>query len=134
MRHDVDIERGRLAGDGRRVVLVAAGDLEGGAHLGDLSLAEPGQRVGQQCGDLGAQAGRDGGRAGQQVVAGHDGHQISETAVDALDVAPDGGLVEHVVVVQRGQVDQLDRHRAQEFVLGGRPLPARGRGEGQQGA
>ena len=126
-------ERGGLAGDGGGVLLVAPGDLEGGAHLGDLSLAEPGQRLGQKAGDLGAQAGRDGGRAGQEVVAGHNGHQVPETAVYALDVAPDGGLVQHVVVVERRQVDQFHRHGSQQLVLGGRPLPTGGGGERQQG-
>ena len=126
-------ERRRLAADGREVVLAAAVDLEGRAHLGHLSLAEAAQRVGQQRGDLGAEAGGDGGAAGQQVVAGDDGHQVAEAAVDALDVAPDGCLVDDVVVVERGQVDELDRHAAHQVVLGGVPAAAGGRGQGQQG-
>ena len=102
---------GRLAGDGREVVLLGPVDLEGRTDLGDLALGRAAQGGGQQAGDLGAERGGDGRRAGQQVVAGHDGHQVAEPAVDALDVAPDGGLVDHVVVVERGQVDELDRDR-----------------------
>ena len=80
-----------------------------------------------------AEAGGDGGTAGQQVVAGDDGHQVPETAVDALDVAPDGRLVDDVVVVQRGQVDELDRDPAHQVVLGGVAAAAGGRGQGEQG-
>ena len=80
--------------------------------------------------------GGDGGRAGEQVVAGHDGHQVAEAAVDALDVAPDGRLVDDVVVVERGQVDELDRHAAQQVVLGGvalaAPWPRPGRAAGRR--
>ncbi len=127
-------ERGRLPGDGPDVVLPGPGDLEGRADLGDLPLTEVGQRVGEERGDLDAQAGGDRGRAGQQVVAGHDGDQISETAVYALDVAADRGLVDHVVVIQRGQMDEFDRHRAHQLVVGCVTLPARGRGQGPGGA
>ena len=126
-------ERRRLAADGREVVLAAAGDLEGRAHLGHLALAQPAQRVGQQLGDVGAEAGGDGGAAGQQVVAGDDGDQVPETAVHALDVAPDRRLVDDVVVVERGQVDELHRHPAHQVVLGGVAAAPGGRGQRQQG-
>ena len=79
-----------------------------------------------------AEAGGDGGTAGQQVVAGHDGDQVPETAVDALDVAPDRRLVDDVVVVQGGQVDELDRDRAHEVVLGGVAAAPGGRGQRQE--
>ncbi len=127
-------ERRRLAADRREVVLAAAPGLEGGAHLGHLALAQAAQRVGQQFGDVDAEAGGDGGAAGQQVVAGDDGHQVPETAVDALDVAPDGRLVDHVVVVERGQVDQLDRDPAHQVVLGGARGCRRWRWPGPAGA
>ena len=63
-----------------------------------------------------------------------DGHQIAEAGVDALHVAPHQGLVHHVVVVQRRQVDELDRDGSLEVVGCGGPAPARGRGQRQAGA
>ena len=125
-------ERGGLAADGGEVVVAAAADLEGGAHLGHLALAQTTQGVGEQRGHLGAQARRDGGAARQEVVAGHDGHQIPEATVDALHVAPDRRLVDHVVVVQRGQVHELDRDGSHQVVLGGVALSRRGAGEREQ--
>ena len=124
-------EGGRLAGDGPRVVVLAAPHLERGVHLGHLALAQLPQGGGQQAGDLGAQGGGDLGRAGQQEVAGHDGHEVAETGVDALHVAPHGGLVHDVVVVQRRQVDQLDGHRPEQVLPGGDRGPGCGGGQGQ---
>ena len=94
---------------------------EGGPHLGDLALAQQAQGVGQQAGDLGAERGGDLGRAGQEEVAGHDGDEVAPAGVDALHVAAHQGLVHDVVVVERGQVDELDRHRPLQVVGGGRP-------------
>ena len=132
MRHGRREEGGRLAVDGLEVLLAAPPDLEGGPHLGHLALAQAAQRVGQQLGRLDAELGGDGGRAGQQVVAGHDGHQVAEATVHTLDISPDGCLVNDIVVVERGQVDELDGHATQEVVLGGVTLAPGGRGEGQE--
>ncbi len=104
------------------------------AHLGHLSLTEPAQRVRQQLGDLHPKAGGDGGAPGQQIIAGDDGDEVPETAVDTLDVPPDGGLVDDVVVVERGEVDEFDRDPAHQFVLGGVAAAARRGGQCQQGA
>ena len=127
-------ERGGLALDGAEVVGLGACRAEGGAHLGHLALAQQAQGVGQQAGDLGAERGGDLGRAGQEEVAGHDGDEVAEPGVDALDVAAHQGLVHDVVVVERGQVDELDGHRPLEVVAGGGPVAGRGRGQGQAGA
>ena len=89
--------------------------------------------MGQQRGNLGAQVGRDGCAAGQQVVTRHDGDQVAESAVDAFDVAAHRGFVDHVVVVERGEVDELDGHRAHEVVLGRVAVASRRRGQRQQG-
>ena len=126
-------ERGGLALDGPQVVVLGALGAERRADLGDLALAQQPQRVGEQGGDLGAERGGDLGRAGQQEVAGHDGDEVAETGVDALHVAPHEGLVHHVVVVERGQVHELDGHRPLQVVGGGRPAPPRGRRQGQAG-
>ena len=100
----------------------------------DLSLAEQAQGVGEQAGDLGAERGGDLGRAGQEEVAGHDGHEVAEAGVDALDVAAHQRLVHDVVVVERGEVDELHRHRPLQVVVGGGPVAAGGRRQGQAGA
>ena len=134
MRHDVAVSAAVFPLMDADVVVAAAADLEGRADLGHLALAEAAERVGQQCGDLGAEAGGDGGAAGQEVVAGDDGHQVPETAVDALDVAPDRRLVDDVVVVERGQVDQFHRHPAHEVVLGCVPVARRSPWPGPAGA
>ncbi len=88
---------------------------------------------GEQRGHLGAQAGRDGRAARQEIVAGHDGHQVPEAAVDALDVAADRRLVDHVVVVEGGQVYELDRDGPHQVVVGGVLVAGRGAGEREQG-
>jgi len=55
-------------------------------------------------------------RAGVQVVAHDHGGLVREQGVDRRHPAPQGRVVDRVVVHQRGQVDQLDRggqrHRA----------------------
>ncbi len=126
-------ERGGLALDGPEVVVLGAFGAEGRADLGDLSLAQQAQRVGEEPGDLGAERRGDLGRAGQEEVAGHDGDEVAEAGVDALHVAAHQGLVHDVVVVERGQVDELDGHRPLEVVGGRRPATSGGRGQGQAG-
>ena len=60
---------------------------------------------------VGAEVGGDARRAGHQVVAGDDGDQVAVAGVHAVDVAADLGLVHDVVVVERGEVHQLERRR-----------------------
>jgi hypothetical protein len=81
-------------------------------QLADLAGAEPADRGREQRRDLGAQRRRQLRGPRQQEVAGEDGAQVAPPGVDALDVVAGGGLVEHVVVVQRPDVDQLDRDPA----------------------
>ena len=52
------------------------------------------------------------GRAGEQVVAGEDRDDVAPAGVDARDAAPGLGLVDHVVVVERAEVHELDRDRS----------------------
>ena len=99
--------------------------------LADLALAQPGEGGGQQPGHLGPEAGRDAGGPSQQEVAGDDGHQVPPPVVDALDAPPGRGLVHHVVVVQRGLVDQLHRDRPEQDFLGGVGTPCGRRRHGQ---
>ncbi len=124
-------ERGGLARDGLGIVLSRSGKLEGRVHFRDLAPTQFTQGGGQQLGDLGPESCRDLSRTGEEEVTGHDGHQVAEARVDALDVATDGGLVDHVVVVQRGQMDELDGHGPEEVLSRGRTTTGRGRGQGQ---
>jgi hypothetical protein len=126
-------EGGRFPGDGGEVMVFGALGAEGGPDLGHLTLTELTQGVGEEAGDLGAERGGDLGRPGQKEVPGHDGHEIAPAGVDALDRPPHGGLVHDVVVVERGQVDELHGHRSLQVVGLGLPAPAGGRRQGQAG-
>ena len=135
MRHAVPISAPVLSAMAAEVVLHAAVDPVDGADLGDLALAQAGERRGERRGDLGAERGGDLGRAGEQEVADDDGEQVAPAAVHADDVAPADRLVHDVVVVERGEVHELDRDAAEQGVLSRRRSPSRvGRGERQRGA
>ena len=86
-------------------------------ELAHLALAQPADRGGQQPGHLGAQRRGELRRPGQQEVAGQDRPQVAPAGVHALDGAPGGGLVDDVVVVERADVDELDRHAAGHGVV-----------------
>ena len=73
----------------------------------------------EQAGDLGAQAGGDLGGPGQQEVARQDGPQVAPAGVHAGHRAAHLGLVHHVVVVERAEVDELHRHAAADDVVAG---------------
>ena len=134
IRHAVAIRAAVLSAIAREVVLLAAVEVVGGAHLGDLALAEPGERRREEAGDLGAERRGDLGGAGEEEVAGDDGEQVAPAGVDARDVAPARRLVHHVVVVERGEVHELDRDAAEQRVLAG-VATRQGRGsERQRGA
>ena len=79
--------------------------------LGDLSAHQPGERVRLDPDRLIAEVGEDLRRTGEQEVAGEDGDRVGPPGVRARVAAADRRLVHHVVVVQRGQVGQFDRHR-----------------------
>ena len=87
------------------------------AELLDLALAQPADRAGEQPGDLGAERGGDLRRPRQQEVAGEDRLQVAPLGVDRLDAAARVGLVDHVVVVQRAEVDELARDAAAHDVV-----------------
>ena len=46
---------------------------------------------------------------GQQIVAQQHAGLVVPAGVDGVEMPPHRGLVEHVVVNQRGRMDQLDR-------------------------
>ena len=57
---------------------------------------------------LRAEVGHEPGGVGEQVVAGEDRDGVVPAGVRGGGPAAHGGLVHHVVVVERGQVHQLD--------------------------
>ena len=62
-------------------------------------------------GDVGAERRRERRRLGEEEVAGEDRHDVAPAGVDARDAAAGLGLVDDVVVVERAEVDELDRDR-----------------------
>ncbi len=122
-----------LAGDGREVVLLTAVRLEARPHLDDLSLAQLPEGRGEEPGGFGPQRGCDRRGAREEVVPGHDRHQVAVPAVHALDVAPYRRLVDHVVVVEGGQVDELDCDAPEQVVLARGALPSRRCDQGERG-
>ncbi len=106
-------------------------DLVGRADLVDLAEAQPADRVGQQAGDLGAERRGDLRRPRQQEVAGDDRLQVAPLGIDGLDAAPGLGLVHHVVVVERTDVDQLAGHPTEHDVVA-RLVPAVGQPGGHR--
>ena len=74
----------------------------------------------------------DGGdlrRPREQEVAGEDRLQVPPLGVDGLDAAAGVGLVEHVVVVERAEVDQLAGDAAAHDVVGRRRAADLGGGD-----
>ena len=118
-------ERRGLALDGFEVVGLGALEGVGGAHFGDLAAGEPREGVGHEARRFGAEVGGDPRRTGHEVVARDDGDEVAVPSVHALDVAADLGLVHDVVVVEGGDVHQLERDAAHEVVVGRRALAAR---------
>jgi hypothetical protein len=77
-------------------------------HLGDLPLAQLGQGARHDAGHLDAQVGGQLRGPGEQVVAGQDRDGVVPPGVRATGCRGGRGLVDHVVVVERGEVDELD--------------------------
>ncbi len=83
------------------------GRTAGLAHLAGNQL---GECVGNHTDRVGSEQRNQPRGRGEQVVAGQDGDVVAPPGVGARRPAPHLGLVHHVVVIQRGQVHQLD-HR-----------------------
>jgi hypothetical protein len=108
---------GRLALDGMQVCGLRARDVVGRPELSDLSLAQPPDRGREQRSDLGAEGSSDLRGLGQQEVAGQDGGEVPPPCVHALDRSPGHCLVDDVVVVERPEVDELDRDAAAHCIV-----------------
>ena len=121
-----DAARGRhqrrgLALDRREVRLLGAVDVEEVLQLEHLAAAQLADRRREQRGDVGAERRRERRRLREQVVAGEDRDDVRPARVHRRHAAPGLGLVDHVVVVQRAEVDQLDRGAAGDDLGGRRP-------------
>ena len=100
-------QRRGLALDRGRVVLLGAVDVEEVLQLEHLPAAQLADGGGEQRGHVGAERRGQRRRASQEEVAGEDGDDVAPAGVDARHAAPGLGLVDHVVVVQRPEVDEL---------------------------
>ena len=75
----------------------------------------------QQRGDVGAERRGERRRLREQVVAGEDRDDVRPARVHARHAPAGLGLVDHVVVVERPEVHELDRRAAGDGVVGGGP-------------
>ena len=92
--------------------------------LGDLARAERGERV-REAPQLGrSELGGDAVGVRQQHVAAEHGGVVAPQRVRARAPAPQRRRVEHVVVVERGEVQQLDRGRRVDHALADCLAPA----------
>jgi hypothetical protein len=109
-------QRGGLARDDLEVVLERRVDRRDvgrqrahrALHLADLALAQPRQRARHDAGHLDPEVGRQVRGAGEEVVAGQDRDGVVPARVGRRGAAAGGCLVDHVVVVERREVDELD--------------------------
>ncbi len=126
-------QRGGLPLDRRRVVLFRPGHVEQVLQLEHLPAAQLTDRVGEQPGDIGTERRRERRGAGEEEVAREDRDDVAPARVDAGDTAPRLGLVDHVVVVERAEMDELARHAAGHDVVADGFVAPRRRVSGTQG-
>lgn len=109
-------QRAGLARDDLQVVVEGVAAVARADGLHDLTGDQAFEGLGLDAYGLGSQVGQDVRGAGEEEVAGEDGHRVAPAGVGARHSAADIGLVHDVVVVERGQVGQLHddggRHHA----------------------
>ena len=118
MRHAVAMSDAVLPSIAERYDVLGAVGVEEVLQLEHLAAAELADRRGEQPGDVGAERRRERRRLGEQVVAGEDRDDVRPARVHARHAAPGLGLVDHVVVVERAEVHELDRGAAGDRVVG----------------
>ncbi len=127
-------QRGRLAVDDAEVLLGGGVRIAGPLELGDLALGHLGDRRGQRAHHRqGARHGHRLQRAGQAEVTDQDHQAVAEHHPRGRPPAADSPVVDHVVVVQRGGVNELGRAADRDPVLQ-RGVGGAGRQHGQQRA
>ncbi len=112
---------GRLALDDREVVAFVEVEVAAMVDLLHFPLADLVGRVA----DPAAGAGRveRGGQVegvGEEIVAQQDGRLVAPLGIDGGGMPPDHGLIEHVVMHERGRVDHLHDGRQHGVGLGER--------------
>jgi hypothetical protein len=119
-------QRRGLAADHLEVVGFAPLQGPRGVDLADLPVAEDGDRVGEEPADVRPEIGGDLRRPREQVVAGEDRHRVIPALVRGRHAVARVGFVDHVVVVQRRDVRELDRDRPLDQPRVGRVPEVRG--------
>ena len=105
---------------GQGVVAVARAD-----GLADLALHEAGERAGLHADGVGAERRDDLRGVREQVVADEDRERVVPAGVGTLGAATHGRLVHDVVVVERGEMGELDGGAGRHDVgVGGSPNSA----------
>ena len=105
-------QRSGLPTDHLEVAVFVLLEAAGGVDLADLPVTQDRDRPREQAAHVRAQIGRHLRRQREQVVAREDRDGVVPSRVRRRDATPVGRFVDHVVVVQRREVRELDRHRA----------------------
>ncbi len=107
-----DQQRGGLPLDDPQVVVETVVGERRHLELEHFPLADGGGRLGHQPGELGAARARQQAQhARQHEVARHDADDVAVAPEGGLGAAARVGVVDQVVVQQRGRVEQLHRQR-----------------------
>ena len=125
-------QRAGLAGHDVEVVLervLAGAGLE---RLEDLSLDQPGEGLRLDAYGVGAQLGGQLGGLREQEVAGEDRDVVVPAGVGRHRSTAQLGLVHHVVVIERGEVGELDDARRGDHVVDVGMLAGLGRQQHEQ--
>ncbi len=112
------VQRGGLAVDRRVVALFGPRRVVREAQFLDLAFAQPADGASEEACNLGAERCSDSRGARQEKVASDDGLEIAPLRVDSLDATPRVGLVHHVIVVERPEVNEFARHTTAYDVVG----------------
>ena len=133
MRHAVAMSDAVLPSIAEKYDSCVAVRVEQVLQLEHLTAAQLADRVGEQPRDVGAERCGERRRLREQEVAREDRDDVRPARVHARHAAPGLGLVDHVVVVERPEVHELDRGRAGDGVGRGRGVAAYGRVGGSRG-
>ena len=106
-----------LVGEDAEVVVDGVDALGAGPVVADLARAEAHERLGLDLDGLGTEVGDDVGGRAEEQVADEDRRGVAVGGVGARGAASHVGLVHDVVVVQRGEVGQLDAGRGRDDPL-----------------
>ena len=124
-------EHAGLVGEHAEVVVDRVGAGRAGPVVADLARAQPHEGLRLDLHGLRAEVGDDVGRRAEEQVADEDRGGVAVGGVGAGGAAAHVGLVHDVVVVERGEVGQLDPGRGRDDALVD-AVAELGREQGQQ--